>query len=520
MRAFVSVLALGLAVCVGGATPSFAQSPTAASTSRRAPVSYAIVIGANDGGPARQRLSYADDDAARMFQTLSPVVRRGFLLTTFDAVSAKAHTELTFVAEPASLKSLARVVGELKWEMKRHQEQGTPTELWVYFAGHGDVDDGGEGYLALADERLSRRQLQEWVVDEVGADVQHVVIDACASYFMASRGGKELPSTRLTPKMFDAVEAHRSKPTQTGYLLSTSTDAQVQESDAMGGGVFSHLLRSALLGAGDVDGDGRVEYAEAAAFIDRGSAGYEDARLHLQVYARPPLQRPHAALSDLRRVRAGRFLRIPKGRLATVQVYDDGGSLYAQVTRQPDRGAWLSLQGSAHFVVVDGADEAHLHPDREGGYAMSSLTFRRSPRHRGAALGGGRHASLAVDEQFLQGFTSRGALLFPRRGDAFDVELVDGYEAPFRMPWLGISSGLFAGAGLSAAVALGGTGLNLWAFSRLQQQYDETGVVDGPLTLELEMYRSVASGAMVLTGVFALGGAATLGMWWLEEGAE
>lgn len=483
----------------------------------RAQVSYAIVVGANDGGTSRQTLAFADDDAARMYQTLSPVVRRGFLLTTFDAASAKAHTELTFVAEPASLKSLARVVGELKWEMKRHQEQGATTELWVYFAGHGDVDDSGEGYLALGEERLTRRQLQEWVVDEVGADVQHVVIDACASYFMASRGRKQLPSTKLTPRMFEAVEAHRSRQASTGYLLSTSTDAQVQESDAMGGGVFSHLLRSALLGAGDIDGDGRIEYAEAAAFIDRASAGYEDARLHLQVYARPPQQRPHAALSDLRRVRVGRFLKIPKGKLSTVQVYDDGGSLYAQVTRQPDHGSWLSLQGAAHFVVVDGAREAHLHPDHTGGYAMSSLTFRRSPRHRGASLGGGRHAPLAVDMQFLQGFTSRGALLLPRRGDAFDVELVDGYDEPFRMPWLGISSGLFAGAGVGAAVALGGTGLNLWAFSRLQQQYNETGLVDGPLTLELEMYRSVASGALVVTGVLALSGAATLGMWWLEE---
>ena len=53
-------------------------------------------------------------------------------------------------------------------------------------------------------------------------------------------------------------------------------------------GVFSHEVRSGLFGAADADGDGRVTYAEIAAFVRRANEAIPADRFRPQVLARPP----------------------------------------------------------------------------------------------------------------------------------------------------------------------------------------------------------------------------------------
>src|SRR5207244_474936 len=96
----------------------------------------------------------------------------------------------------------------------------------------------------------------------------------------------------------------------------------VHESSELEGGVFSFLLRSALAGAADENGDGRVEYVEAAAFITAASATLDDPRARLAVHAEAPLQRPHVALADLARSGATKFLTVDGQAPVHVRVVD------------------------------------------------------------------------------------------------------------------------------------------------------------------------------------------------------
>ena len=54
------------------------------------PERYLIVVGYNGGAPdTRPPLSFADDDAARLYLQLAPGAHRSWLLTTFDGESAR-----------------------------------------------------------------------------------------------------------------------------------------------------------------------------------------------------------------------------------------------------------------------------------------------------------------------------------------------------------------------------------------------------------------------------------------------
>ena len=53
-----------------------------------------------------------------------------------------------------------------------------------------------------------------------------------------------------------------------GAIMATASDAESHEWDAIEQGVFTHELISALRGAADVNGDGKIEYSEASAFFN------------------------------------------------------------------------------------------------------------------------------------------------------------------------------------------------------------------------------------------------------------
>jgi hypothetical protein len=90
-----------------------------------------------------------------------------------------------------------------------------------------------------------------------------------------------------------------------GLLLSTSSARESHEWSEFQAGVFSHEVRSGLLGAADADGDGRISYREIAAFVQRANSPIPNDRFRPEVYSKPPA--PTAALLDLRQGLARRF---------------------------------------------------------------------------------------------------------------------------------------------------------------------------------------------------------------------
>jgi hypothetical protein len=117
---------------------------------------YALVAGANYGGPDRPTLQYAISDAERFARLL---VELGGV-SPHDAILLKQPglREL----DEALARLQARVVEERR---SGRVDAGGRTELLVYYSGH--ADDKG---LLLGDDRYSYRSLRDRL-DDVPADV-------------------------------------------------------------------------------------------------------------------------------------------------------------------------------------------------------------------------------------------------------------------------------------------------------------------------------------------------------------
>lgn len=495
----------------------------------------ALYAGDAANTPERTPLSFADDDAARLYLQLAPSTSRAWLLTTFDHESARIFSELTEVAHPPTRRDLAKVLGEVFWHLRQEAAAGLSTELVFAFAGHGDVDDGGEGYIVLADGRFSRRDLARQVLEPSPADLNHVIVDACSSYyFVKSRGGESdaavgAQSVPLTPELLNVLNSAKAAgitsdlQARTGLLVSTSSAAAVHESESLSAGVFSYLLRSALAGAADTNGDGAIEYGETAAFVAAASRSLEDPRAKLQVYAEPPLQRPHAQLRHLGRGNDIKFLAVEAGKPTHLRVLDPRGIPYAEVHSSGEQAVYLALAGEPFFLVQKAQKEAVLVPRDAGAYALSSLDFAEIPKARSHRLVG-TFAQLFAEpyrHDFGEGFWTSQRMVPPYAG------------APFRPPWalqgepqkpfpFQTLGGVMGGGALLVGTAAAGAVLgNQMAFAALETGFRQTGQLDPKLTLEVEQWRLMASGLTLGAGMLGVAGGG-LWMWSLlqEEGEE
>lgn len=510
-------------------------SPADDARAEARPARYIIVVGSNGDGVDRPPLAYADDDAARFYAQAAQDAERAWLLTTFDADSARAYPDLAAVARTPSRDELARALGEAAWLIRASKERGRSTELVFSFAGHGDVTVGGEGYILLADGPFTRSELSTQVVRGSPADVNHIVLDACAAYFMVSPRGSggsggeaEAPGVPLSPELLDAVRGNGRDMdaawARTGVIVSTSTGAAVHESAEVGGGVFSFLLRSALAGAADGNGDGRVEYAEAAGFISASSGQIADPRARLQIHARAPLQRPNAALADLSGRPADRFLAVDlvdRGQPARVRVLDGRGLPWAEMYREHGSVVLLRLPSDPLLLVQVGNREAVLVPRKAGAYALSSLTFEEAttaPRgHLASSSGnssGGAFQRLfetPYGPAFLAGFLAATPLPTPAAGPPITVAFAPDHEPPLALPLRPAAVVAFVGAGVltvTAAVCVGG---NLLAFGELSRQFEEGASFESSQALEVEAWRTGATSAGIGAIVAAVVGG---GLWW------
>lgn len=530
--------ALSLFVSLASAAGAPAATPGAeGATGPDGPARFLVIVGYNGGaddseqkagaGPTRPPLSFADDDAARLFLQLAPSAERAYLLATFDKESARAWPELTDVARPPTREALAQVLGEVSWLVRSQKKLGRSTELVFAFAGHGDVTDAGEGYIVFADGPFTRTDLETQVLEPSPADTNHVVVDACSSYFMVqARGGGragESGKVALTPKLLDVLQAKSRAAAvraRTGVIVSTSSATDVHESTELQSGIFSFLLRSALAGAGDTNGDGRVEYVEASAFIAAASAGLADPRARLRVHATAPEQRPHAPLLDLKQSRAEHFLAVQGP--AHLRILDARGVPYAEVNT--DKPVMLALVGNPFYVVqrgtAEGTEEAVLVPRAAGAYALSSLSFEDSPRSRGASSGITQGLfSSPLGAGFVQGFLAEADMGPPLPGPPFAVAYAPAGTPPLRLPVRGIGVGTLVAAGLVGLGAGAAVVGNQLAFDQLKTNLEATGQLDPKLSLDVEGWRNAATGLTL--GAVALGlagGGLYLWSFQLEDG--
>lgn len=354
MRRAAVTLALALALALG-AGRAHADAPA-----RPAKATFALIVGANQSVDANLApLKYADDDAARYLDLFRLLGARTYLLSRLDDNTRRLHPQAAAEAEEPKRAPFDRAVAQLAADVAQANQRGVETVVYFVYAGHGNVKDG-QGYITLEDARITGGELSQ-VVQKIPAARVHLVVDACASYFLAYSRGPGGERRALEGFRASAL----TQDPRVGVLLSTSSARESHEWDAFQSGVFSHEVRSGLYGAADADGDGEVSYREIAAFVARANAAVPNERYRPDVFARPPAS--GGALLDLRQglrrrlvvdgARAGHwFLEDARGvRLA--DLHNAPGQTLSLVRPGPPIPLFLRRVDDERELLVDAAPE-------------------------------------------------------------------------------------------------------------------------------------------------------------------
>jgi len=287
---------------------------------------FALVASANNGGPERVALRFANSDAeslARVLCTLGGVQSRDVLLVP-----------------EATRSGLQSAFVQVKKEIAAERRPQVRRELFVYYSGHSDEDG-----LLLGGERVGYKELRRWI-DESGADVRIVVLDSCASGALIRQKGGVHRQAFLS----DASTQARGH----AFLTASSADEAAQESDRIGAAFFTHYLVSGMRGAADANHDRRVTLNEAYQFA------YNET-LHRTETSRVGAQHPaydfqlagtgDLVVTDLHA--SGARLVLARELFGRIYVRDANDHLLAELHKEPGYPVELGLEAGQYRVVLD-----------------------------------------------------------------------------------------------------------------------------------------------------------------------
>ncbi len=310
------------------------------------PYRAALIVGVSVGFDGGAPLQFADDDAARYFELLSTRVDEARILTVLDPDSQKLFPDVASVAGAPTLLALDESLSELKTRAELARSDGKRTELLFVYVGHGRVR-GGEGEVKLLDGSVERHALHEKVLAAKSFDRVHVIVDACSAYhFVNARGDEDVDRAFESFLTSETLGAH---PTA-GAALATSGEGPTHEWSEIRGGLFSHEVRSGLLGAADADVDGLVTYYELEAFLAAANLGVPAPLGRPRVWVRAPAVELHAALAPT--VRSGPAVSFEADVEGHFLVIDDRGLRHAELHREPGRVGRVTLDARRSYVVV------------------------------------------------------------------------------------------------------------------------------------------------------------------------
>lgn len=336
-------------------TPAHADppptAPSAVSTATAERVSFAVVIGNNKSlGNRRAELRYADDDAARYFEILQTMAPgRVTLLAELDRDTQKLFPAARARALTPSRKNLEAAGKRLAAEVAAARAAGHETDVYFVFAGHGDVAQG-EGFIELFDSRFRSSDLTAWL-QAIPFSRGHVILDSCNSFFML---GARKPGGRHFATSEDASRALAAKLPNVGVFLSTSADGEAFEWSEIQSGIFSHVVRSGLLGGADANGDGEVSYVELAAFVDTATTDVRNPNMRPHVFSRGPGARNEAPIASLQSMTGVRRFELSDAGTLRVRLRDENGVPLMDAHSERARPLRLAVpEGWARGSVVE-----------------------------------------------------------------------------------------------------------------------------------------------------------------------
>ncbi len=197
---------------------------------------YAIIVGSNAGDRDEPRLSYAEHDAQRLAEVLT-------------RIGGVAPENLVLLLAPDA-GAVERALTSLAGRIPAGPPKTGPV-LFIYYSGHADAQS-----LHLRGTHLAFGDLKK-AVRAIPAEISVFIVDACRSGGLVRTKGA-VPTERFDIKLQDDLKSEGL-----AILTSSSASEDSQESERLGGGVFTHHLVTGLLGAADSSRDQRVSLTEA-----------------------------------------------------------------------------------------------------------------------------------------------------------------------------------------------------------------------------------------------------------------
>ncbi len=297
---------------------------------RAEPIRILVTASYGRGLVEERPLRFTERDTRRVADVFTSVgrVKKDHVLGVDDAT--RASLEAAF--------SKARALAETH----RPEE----VSVFFYFSGHGDRQN-----LHLKDGLFPRAALAT-LLGGVRASLRIAVTDACRTELVREKGISLEPA-------FDVSMDPGADATGAVWIHASANGESSQESEDLEGSIFTHYFVNGLLGAGDVDGDGRVTLHEAYAFA------YHQTLLR-SARGAGSLQRPSASFdlkegAPLTLTELGKTstLRLPRGEGRYYLVYSPRShTVRAEIWGAPDRTIALATTAGRYVVQRRGGGDS------------------------------------------------------------------------------------------------------------------------------------------------------------------
>ncbi len=196
---------------------------------------FAVIVGANNGGPDRVRLRYAVSDADTMMNVLK-------------SIGGVSDSDGLLLIDP-DRRNFISAMSRIKSEISELRQKSERIEFIFYYSGHSDDEA-----ILLGREKIYYKELKDGIRG-IPADVRIAILDSCSSgAFTRIKGGTFKPPFILDSSFNMKGDA---------FMTSSSSNEASQESDMIKGSFFTYYLVTGLRGAADMIQDGRITLNEA-----------------------------------------------------------------------------------------------------------------------------------------------------------------------------------------------------------------------------------------------------------------